>query len=141
EAAERDGAVELFVLVLAAHEEDAPDATVAVAEAEDAVARSPRDAKLGQAGQRPPQESPGPFARRHGSPSYRSVVMPSGEFAPVAAAARRGAGAPPAEAPLRQWALQAVAGLGPRRPRRRYGSRRCRPARGGGPPRRGAAPA
>jgi len=53
----------------------------------------------------------------------------------VRAAGRRGAGAPPAEARLWTWcASQAVAGLGPRRPRRASepGARR-RPSRGWGP--------
>src|SRR5262249_57402622 len=115
EAAERDGTVELLVLVFAAHEEDAPDATVAVAEAEDAVARSPDDAKLGQTGQRPPQESPGPFTRRHAPASYRSLVIPSGEFPALCAAGRRGAGAPPGRGAATHCALQAVAAPGPRR--------------------------
>src|SRR5262249_60616924 len=68
----------------------------------------------------PPQESPGPFTRRHASASYRSLVIPSGEFPALCAAGRRGAGAPPGRGAATQCALQAVAGLGPRRPRRSY---------------------
>src|SRR5262249_56375561 len=78
------------------------------------------DANRGKAGPPPPQESPGPFTRRHAPASYRSLVIPSGEFPALCAAGRRGAGAPPGRGAATQCALQAVAGLGPRRPRRSY---------------------
>src|SRR6185503_20365876 len=91
---------------------------------------------------RPRRASGSGCARRRPSRGWG----PAGRGAPLnqnmRAAGRRGAGAPPAEARL--WigmcAPQAVAGLGPRRPRRASGSgcARRRPSRGWGPAGRGA---